>query len=212
MNARSMTRTATMVAMTLTMAMTAMSVDAAPRGRMNERVAARTVSCRTLASYPMAAWVAPMAVVVTSPEAWSRWNREQVDAGRAVAEEALPLGVDWTKEVVLVLALGEVAEPHQVVVRGAHRSLNTTRLSLDVETGRGGRCPALVVALDRSCRNVTLVPNYSLAGVPTQPGTYDAAGSPTSTAGNDGGLTSTAGDDGGLVLMTSWGAMKAEYR
>ena len=208
MNARSMTRTATLVAMTL-MATTSSSVDAAPRGRANERVvsptANREVACRSLASYPMAAWVAPMAVVLTSPEAWSRWNREQVDAGRAVAEEALPQGVDWTREVVVVLALGEVVEPHTVEVKGARRSKNATQLDLHVEMGRGGRCPALVLALDRGAgRNVKLAADYLVTGMPTEPGTYDVAGASGSLA--------TAGNDGGLVLMTSWGAVKAEYR
>jgi hypothetical protein len=209
-NARSMTRTATMVATTLMMAMTVSSVDAGPRGRMNERLAQvangnKEVACRSLATYPMSAWVAPMAVVLTSPEAWSRWNREQVDAGRAVAEEAMPQGVDWTREVVVVLAMGEVSEPHMVEVKGARRNQNATQLDLHVEMGRGGRCPALVLALDRGAgRNVKLAADYLLAGVPTEPGTYDATGA----AGN----VATSGDDGGLVVMTSWGAVKAEYR
>ena len=223
MNARSMTRTATMVAMTLTMATMATSVDAAPRGRVTERVRDnKAVTCRPVASYPMAAWVAPMAVVLTSPEAWSQWNREQVDAGRAVAEEALPQGVDWTSEVVLVLAMGEVAEAHEVEVSGARRIANATELSLHIVTGSGGRCPALVVALDRSsCRNLKLMADYTLDGVPTQPGTYDPTGSLASIAGDENGLSlmtslapvkaASATSPGG-VKRTSWGAVKADYR
>jgi hypothetical protein len=201
MNARTMTRTATMVAMAMTMmAMGAVS-DAAPGRGEPQR---KAVSCRAVAAYQMSAWVAPMAVVLTSPQAWSQWNREQVDAGRSVGEEALPAGVDWNREVVVVLALGEISESHQVELRGARRWLNETELSLHVEAGRGGRCPALVLALDRNARrNVKLMADYSLAGVPTMPGTYDAAGAT---------LASTEGDDDGLVLVTSWGAVKAEYR
>jgi hypothetical protein len=203
MNARTNTRTATMVAMTLTLAMVAGSVDAAPRGGVEAR-AKKEVACRTIASYPMAAWVSPMAVVLTSPQAWSQWNREQVEAGRAVAEEALPAGVDWAKEVVIVLALGEVSEMHYVEAKGARRApQGATELNLHVETGRGGNCPALVICLDRSAhRNVKLMADYTLNGVPN-PGTYDAVGSSLATSG---------ANDGGLVVTTSWGSIKAEYR
>jgi hypothetical protein len=204
MNARSMTRTATMVAMALTMTMAAPIVAAAAPGRgAQQRAENKAVSCRPVASYQMSAWVAPMAVVLTSPEAWSQWNREQVAAGRSVGEETLPANVDWTKEVVVVLALGELSESHHVELRGARRWLNETELSLHVETGRGGQCPALVLALERSARrNVKLMADYTLGGVPTTPGTYDAAGAPLASAD----------DDGGLVVVTSWGSLKAEYR
>ena len=202
MNARTMTRTATMVAMTLALA--AGSVDAAPRRGVDARAQKKEVACRTIASYPMAAWVSPMAVVLTSPQAWSQWNREQVEAGRAVAEEAMPAGVDWAKEVVVVLALGEVSESHWVEAKGARRTLaGATELSLHVETGRGGNCPALVICLDRNARkNVKLSADYSLGNVPTEPGTYDAVGN----------SLASAGDDEGLTLVTSWGAIMAEYR
>jgi len=204
MNARSMTRTATMVAMAMTMMALSAVSDAAPGRGAAQREANKAVNCRPVAAYQMSAWVAPMAVVLTSPEAWSQWNREQVDAGRSVGEEAMPAGVDWNREVLVVLALGETSESHHVELRGARRWLNETELSLHVEAGRGGRCPALVLALDKSARrNVKLMADYALTGVPTLPGTYDAAGTP---------LASTDGDDDGLVVVTSWGAMKAEYR
>jgi hypothetical protein len=204
MNARSKTRTALLVAMTLMLAPMAASVDAAPRGGIEGRAKGRAVACRTVATYGMSAWVAPMAVVLTSPEAWSQWNREQVDAGRAVAEEALPMGVDWTKEVVLVLALGEVSEAHSVELTSARRNLNVTELNLHVEPQRGGNCPALVLCLERGARrNVKLLTDYTLKGVPTEPGLYESAASLASTQDHDGD---------GLVLVTSWGAIKAEYR
>jgi hypothetical protein len=66
MNARSMTRTATMVAMALTMAVNVASVAAGPRAGMAER-SRRAVDCRTLETYSMSAWLAPAAVVLTSP-------------------------------------------------------------------------------------------------------------------------------------------------
>ena len=206
MNARSMTRTATMVAMALTMATMAPSADAAPRAGAGEKSrSSKEVAVRSLVAYPMAAWVTPMAVVLTSPEAWSQWNREQVDAGRAVAEEAMPQGVDWSKEVVVVLALGEVSEQHDVKCNGARKTLSAvTELSLQVETGRGGNCPALVLALERGAsRNVKLMANHLLAGVPTEPGTYGMT---------SGGNLASSADAGGLTVVTSWGAMKAEYR
>jgi hypothetical protein len=200
MNARSMTRTATMVAMTMTLAMAAVSVDAAPR-RGVAAMAKQEVACRTIASYPVAAWVSPMAVVLTSPQAWSQWNREQVEAGRAVGEEALPAGVDWTKEVVVVLAMGEVAQNHKVELRGARRNMGSTELNLHVEAGSGGYAPALVICLEKNARrNVKLAADYT-HNMP-EPATYDAVGE----------ALASSGDDEGLVLMTSWGAVKAEYR
>jgi hypothetical protein len=202
MNARSLTRTATLVAMTMAMAAVAPTADAAPRAGMRD-LTARTVNCRAVATYGMSAWVAPMAVVVTSPVAWSQWNAEQVNAGRALAEEALPADVDWAKEVVVVLSVGELSAPLAVELTGAQKKNAQTLLNLRVLTGQGGNCPALVLALDRAnCKNVRLVvSDYELAGVPLAPETY--AGTAT---------LASAGNDDGLTVVTSWGAIKAEYR
>jgi hypothetical protein len=201
MNAPSLTRTATMVALTMAMVAVAPTAEAAPRAGMRDK-AVRQVTCRAIATYGMAAWVAPMAVVVTSPVAWSQWNAEQANAGRAVGEEALPAGVDWSKEVVVVVSLGELSAPLTVELTGGQKRNSQTELNLRVLTGQGGNCPALVLALDRAnCKNVRLVPDYTLTGVPLAPPIYD--GTTTLAA---------AGDDDGLTVVTSWGAIKAEYR
>lgn len=200
MNARSMTRTATMVAMALTMALNAMPAAAAPR---TASVARRPVDCRTLESYAMSAWLAPAAVVLTSPEAWAAWNAEMVESGNAVAEEALPAGVDWAREVVLVMALGEQNAPYAMELTEATRSLTSTRMSLHVEAGRGGTSPALVVALPRhAAHNLSLAADYTVAGLPSSPEMYEAAGLAAANASGDAAPVTTA----------SWGAMKAEYR
>lgn len=192
MNARSMTRTATMVAMALTM-MATTSV-AAPKNGLG------AVSCRTVASWTMSAWTAPAAVVLTSPEAWVAWNREMVDSGRAVAEEAMPKGVDWKREALVVLAMGEVDGAWTMSVNGAARTLACTEMSLHVAPGQGGSSPAVVVAMNRAAlRTVRLAADYTLAGMPEQAQVY----APAALA---------AAADAPVTLATTWGAMKADYR
>ncbi len=203
MNARSMTRTATMVAMALTMvALHAAPAASAPRARKAEPQN-RPVDCRTLMNYGMSAWLAPASVVLTSPEAWAAWNREMVEAGHAVAEEPMPAGVDWAREAVVVLAMGEQhSGSYELHVAGATRSLSSTHMSLHVETGRGGTSPALVVAMDRNAaRRLTLSADYTLAGMPMTPEMYEAPGLSAADASAPAG-----------PVATTWGALKAEYR
>jgi hypothetical protein len=201
MNARSMTRTATMVAMALTMAVNVASVAAGPRAGMAER-SRRAVDCRTLETYSMSAWLAPAAVVLTSPEAWAAWNSEMVESGQAVAEEMLPAGVNWNREAVLVLALGEQGASYRLELMHATRSMSSTEMSLHVATGQGGSSPALVVALERSAvNNLQLTADYTVDGMPNTPALY-------STPALDAMASGTAP----VAVATSWGALKVEYR
>lgn len=195
MNARTQTKTATLAAMVLTLALTASLAAAAPGAA--ER-AKSLVPCRTVENYAMSAWVAPTAMVLHSAGAWTAWNEQMAEEGLAVAPEALPQGVDWAKECVLVLALGELAEAHQLTLAGARRNVQGTTLSLTVEAGRGGRAPALVVAMPKSAaRRLTL--DCATMMLP-EARTYPEA------------ALATAGDTQAEAVVTTWGAMKADYR
>ena len=197
MNARTQTRTAALVAMALTLVLTASLAAAAPRDGAAGR-AKKSASCRTVVNYAMSAWLAPAAMVLHSAGAWTAWNEKMAENGLAVAADALPQGVDWTKESVLVLALGELSEAHHLTLTSATRTLSGTHLSLSVEAGRGGRTPALVLALPKSAvRRLTL--SGDTMGL-SEHQTYPEA----SLAG--------AVDSEPVAVATSWGAMKAEYR
>ena len=196
MNARTQTKTAALAAMALTLMLTA-SLAAAASGNGAER-ANKSAACRTVETYAMSAWMAPVAMVLHSAGQWEKWNEQMADAGMAVAAEALPEGVDWSKECVLVLALGELSEATSLSLTGVTRGLSGTRLSLTVEAGHGGRTPALVLAMPKSAAaHLTLSCNTK--GLP-ECRTYSAA--------------SVAGDAIGdpVAVATSWGAMKADYR
>jgi len=196
MNARTQTRTATLAAMALTLALNASLAAAAPV--VAER-AKSSVPCRTVAAYTMSAWMAPAAVVLNSAAAWQAWNDQMVNDDLAVAAEPLPQDVDWSKESVLVLALGEVSDLYHLEMLGARRGLNGTTVSLKVEVGHGGSSPALVVAMPKSAaRRLTLDCAYAMPMPECR--TYVE---PT---------LATMGGAEPVAVATSWGAMKAEYR
>jgi hypothetical protein len=194
MNARTQTRTATLAAMALTLALTASLAAAAPG--VAER-AKSSVPCRLVATYTMSAWLAPAAVVLSSPAAWQAWNDQMVNDGLAVAAEPLPQDVDWSKESVLVLALGEVSGLYHLEMLSARRGLNGTTVSLKVEVGQGGSSPALVMAMPKpAARRLMLDCEYAMPECRTYP-------EPT---------LATMGGAEPVAVATSWGAMKAEYR
>jgi len=199
MNARTLTCTATLAAMALTVALTASSVAAAPRAGAAER-AKKSVACRTVDSYTMSAWLVPTAMVLHSAKAWTEWNDQMAKDGLAVGAEPLPKDVDWAKESVLVLALGELSVPHHVELLSARRTLSGVVVSVHVEPGYGGSSPALVMAMDKSAaaRLQPLSCDYSLSLPECR--TYPEAA-----------LAGSA-DTQPVALAVSWGAMKAEYR
>jgi hypothetical protein len=197
MNARTQTQTATLAAMALTLALTASMAAAAPKAA--ER-AKNTVACRTVANYDMSAWVAPTAMVLHSAGAWKAWNDEMVEAGMAVAPEALPQDVDWAKESVLVLALGEGWESRHLEMKGASRNLSGTTVTVTMEAGRGGMAPALVMAMPKSAAarvKLACTGGMALPEARTYPETALAASGDAMPV---------------AAVAATWGAVKAEYR
>ena len=198
MNARTQTRTATLAAMALTLALTASMAAAAPKDGAVER-AKSTVACRIVANYTMSAWMAPAAMVLHSAGAWKTWNERMAEEGLAVAAEAEPQGVDWARESVVVLALGELAECYHMEMTGVRRTLSGTTLSLHMGPGNGGTSPALVLAMPKSAAARLKLACDTTSGLP-ELRTYPEAS------------LAAAGDLPPTALATSWGAMKAEYR
>ncbi len=196
MNARTQTKTAALAAMAMTLVMTASLAGAAPRNAAE--CAKKSAACRTVENYAMSAWMAPVAMVLHSAAQWEKWNERMAEEGLAVAPEALPANVDWAKEAVLVLALGELSDARRMSLTGVTSGLNGTRLSLKVEAGHGGRTPALVLAISKSAAG-----RLTLAS--------DTMGLPECRTYSE---TNLAGDAMGapVAVATSWGAMKAEYR
>lgn len=196
MNARTQTKTAALAAMALTLVMTASLAVAAPRN--GAECAKKSAACRTVENYTMSAWMAPVAMVLHSAAQWEKWNERMAEEGLAVAAEALPANVDWSKEAVLVLALGELSDARRMSLTGVTSGLNGTRLNLKVEAGHGGRTPALVLAMSKSAAG-----RLSLAS--------NTMGLPECRTYSE---TNLAGDAMGepVAVATSWGAMKAEYR
>jgi len=194
MNARTMTQNAALTVMALTLAMAPVA-SAAPKAADRAK---QSASCRTVENYTMSAWIAPAVMVLQSKAAWNNWNEQMAAEGLAVAAEAAPANVDWAKESVIVVALGELSGPYAVSLKGAKRTLSGVQVSLGIESGHGGTSPALVLAMPKSAsRNLTLI---SDAMALPEMRTYPEA----NLAGD--------GNDGPVAAGTSWGALKAEYR
>lgn len=196
MNARTLNQTAALAAMALTLAMTAPSASAAPGAA--ER-AKKNASCRTVENYTMSAWIAPAVVVLNSRAAWKNWNEQMAAEGLALAAEAAPENVDWAKESVVVVALGELSGPYAVKLNGAKRTLSGVQVQLEIESGHGGSSPALVLAMPKSAsRNLSLI--------------SDAMALPEMRTYPESNLAGDDANDGPVAAGTSWGAVKAEYR
>jgi len=195
MNARTQTRSAALVAMALTLALTASVAGAAPPSGASER--AKSAACRTVETYSLSAWVVPATVVLHSAGAWKQWNKEMAENGLAVAEEAVPANVDWNKEAVVVVALGELSEARHLKLASSRREANGVHLTVALESGSGGNAPALVLAMSKNSAQNLVV-------------SCDAVALPEVRTYPESQLAGGAGDPS-TVLM-SWGSLKAEYR
>jgi len=112
---------------------------------------AAPATMRTVLRFSMSAWVSPAAVVLRSPDEWTRWNNQMAESERAVAPEPLPTGVDWNHEVLLVVALGEFTSfttfELDPPVKSGHSLYFTGRI--EPSWTQTFSSPAHVVAVDR---------------------------------------------------------------
>jgi hypothetical protein len=163
---------------------------------------APSLPMRTLMAYDDGAWTSPVAVVLNSPAAWTAWNHEMVARGMAIGEEPVPAGVDWSKEAVLVVALGGGSVPaSRVRLENAHRVGLTTEVVVQPSTDGVGEYPCHVVAMSRQLLKHVQIANAAQCGLAEQVAVY--AASPAVAAANSG--TPTA-------IAVSWGEVKDAYR
>jgi hypothetical protein len=198
MKARKMNSTvAAAVALTLMMATTAPKTNAEPRTDLSKAIG-QTVAMRTLLHYTDGAWVVNTSIILKSEHDWQEWNDSMVATGKAVGAEACPSGVDWTKEAVLVVALGQGGG--YVDLPRARRVALHTDVDLVVGPGSWDSAPCQVVAMDRKMLNNCRLMNGSSA----QP--VPVYVSPSAAQ------IQVAGSGASETLNASWGAVKAEYR
>ena len=203
MNARAMNpRTLAAAAAMMVMAAAAMaSPSMAQTDKMPNGWLSRPAAMRTLMHYADGAWTAPAAVILKSAKDWNDWNDMMVARGMAVGKEAMP-NVDWTRESVLVVALGESESPISLDLKNARRNGLRTEIELAVNWGEGGSAPCQVVAMDkRLARNVRLV-NAEAAGLSAQVPAYSAQ-----MIANQQQSDATP-----VIADASWGEMKDLYR
>jgi len=203
MKARAMnTKTLAAAAAMMLMAAAAMaSPSMAQTEKMPNGWLSRAAEMRTLLHYADGAWTAPTAVILKSAKDWNDWNDMMVARGMAVGREAMP-NVDWTREAVLIVTLGESRSPISLELKNARRNGLRTEIELALNWSEGGSAPCQVVAMDkRLAKNVRLV-NAETAGLASQVPAYSAGMNPTQQ--QSGAMP--------VIADASWGEVKDLYR
>ena len=161
---------------------------------------APAVAMRTVLAYDDGAWTSPVAVVLRSAADWTAWNHEMVERGMAVGEEPLPAGIDWSREAVLVVALG--GEGSRVRLQNARRIGLRTELEAVLSHDGGGEYPCHVVAMDKRLLKDVRLTNAAQCGLPAQVSVYAPAAA-----------LATANDAAAPApVAASWGEVKDAYR
>jgi len=163
---------------------------------------APTVAMRTVMAYDDGAWTSPVAVVLKSPGDWKSWNHEMVERGMAVGEEPVPAGVDWSKEAVLVVAVGGGNVPaSRVRLQNAHRVGLHTELEVAASGDGSGSYPCHVVAMDKHLLKYVRLTNGVQCGLGEQVSVYEA-----------GATLAAANASAPTAIAASWGEVKDAYR
>jgi hypothetical protein len=182
-------------ALMLLMMAGAADVMAAP-ARLTTAAPMRT-QMRTLMHYTDGAWLARTAVVLKSAKDWNDWNDDMVAQGKAVGREAMP-AVDWAKEAVLVVTMGEGGA--SLELKNARQVGLRTDVELALNWAQAGAAPCHVVAMSKHLVNRLHLVNAEVAGFSAQVPAYQ--GRAQLAAPN-----ALAGDP----VAVSWGAVKDGY-
>jgi len=162
---------------------------------------AAPVKMRTVMHYTMGAWIRPVAVVLRSADEWTRWNDQMVAAEHAVAAELLPAGVDFSREVLLVVAIGECPQLTTFELAEPERAGRTLYFTGRIERTwtQAFSSPCHVVAIDRRfADSIVLDP-----GIGTLESPFGAVA---------GRMTLAAAGASIENRTDSWGAVKHLYR
>ena len=196
MNARTWAQAA---ALTAAMLMTAAPVtNAAPTADL----LARKAMMRTLMCYGEGAWMAPAAIILKSEQDWTDWNDAMLEAGRSVSSVMAPAGVDWTKEAVLVVSLGQSEQNASLNLKSVRRIGLRTEIEMELTWGTGGTSPCHVVALDKRLVKNLKLRNAEAAGLASQVQAY----TPNAAVAQVDATTPT------VAIAASWGEVKDAYR
>lgn len=200
MKARAMNPRTVAAAMML-MAAAMASPSAAQADKMANSWMGRSAEMRTVMHYTEGAWMAPTAVILKNKQDWKDWNEEMVAMGKAVGAETAP-NVDWAREAVLVVTMGESYRPVSLDLKNGRRVGLRTEVELQVNWNEGGSAPCQVIAMDkRLARNVRLL-NAEAIGLSPQVPTYSSR---ANTAQPNSGAPAVVAD-------LSWGYLKDAYR
>ena len=124
---------------------------------------------RSLMRYTDGAWLAPTAVILKSAKDWNDWNDDMVAQGKAVGRETMP-AVDWSKEAVLVVTMGEGGA--SLELKNARRVGLRTDVELALNWAEAGAAPCHVVALSKYAVNRLRLVNAEAAGLSAQVPAY----------------------------------------
>jgi len=182
-------------AMMMLMMAGAADVMAAP-ARLTTSAPMRT-QMRTLMRYTDGAWLARTAVVLKSAKDWNDWNDDMVAQGKAVGRETMP-AVDWAKEAVLVVTMGEGGA--SVELKNAHQVGLRTDVELALNWAEPGAAPCHVVAMSKHLVSRLRLVNAEAAGLSAQVPAYQGRGQ----------LAEQSAQANEPVLL-SWGAVKDAY-
>ena len=113
--------------------------------------APRVVPMRKVFQSTDGAWTSPAAVILRSADEWIRWNDRMVADDRAYGAEPLPDGVDWDREIVLVVTLGLRPTITTLELDPPQRFGRGVRITGRIEDlySSGNSTPCHVIALDR---------------------------------------------------------------
>jgi hypothetical protein len=194
MKARTMNSKAVVAAALMMVAVTVVAARAASAS--NAMSLAHAVSTRTVMQYGQGAWTGYAAVVLKSEADWTSWNAYMAANNMAVGSEPAPKNVDWTKEALLVVSMGEnLNTAYSVDVAGAARTMSETEVTLGMSANAGGNDPCVVVAMDKRLADVVMLMNGP-AGVPVRVPVWMAP----------------QAQNAGANVAATWGAVKAAYR
>lgn len=157
---------------------------------------ASPVTMRTILRYSQGAWLSPVAVIVHDPWQWTRWNESMVGAERAAGIEPVPSAVDWSREVLLVVAIGERTTLTSFELNPPRRSGHRLYFTGRIETSsmQTFSSPCHVVAIDRRFADaIELDPAIGTLESPCA-------------------ILRLAALAGATAAGPSWGAMKHQYR
>ena len=197
MNPKTLATMAAVVALTL--ACTA--ADGQAQGHLTSRMAP-TIAMRTLMAYDRGAWTSPVAVVLKSEKDWNTWNHEMVERGMAIGEEPVPAGVDWSKEAVLVVALGGGHVPaSRVRLQNARRVGVHIEMEVVASRDGSGAYPCHVVAMDKHLLKHVRLANAARYGLAEQVTVYQA-----------GATLAATNASAPIAIAASWGEVKDAYR